>query len=175
MISTRPLEISKGPQNFSPSFIKQNKIKGITIVMVDKPDGEVIVDKGATHGYEFDSLGRVSRYYYTVLNNVTREEVDVPAIKRKGKIIRPATTKTVLNYVNDTIFTDLFYDSQGRVIGKRSRTGDYYDAWYYEYNDQGKLSKQLHCRETNASENRALFKLGVQTVLSSESFNYETS
>jgi hypothetical protein len=59
------------------------------------------------------------------------------------------------------------------VILKRSRSGDYYDAYYYEYDDKGKIKREMHCRETNISENKNVFKLGVQTILSSETFSYE--
>jgi hypothetical protein len=162
-----------GPINFNPEIIKKNKVKTIVLDIVDKPDGKIIVDKDATQGFEFDEEGRVSRYYYTILNRVQATEVDVPALKKRGKVVRPATTKTVLKFVNDTIFTNVFYDLLDRVILKRSRSGDYYDAYYYEYDDKGKIKREMHCRETNISENKNVFKLGVQTILSSETFSYE--
>lgn len=144
------------------------------LIIVDKPDGAVITDKGATQGFEFDANGKVIRYYYTILNRVVPEEVDVPAVKRKGRIIRPAGTKTVMRYFNDTIFSNVFYDEQGRLITKRVKTGDFYDAFYYEYNAEGRIKKEMHCKETSISENRNEFKLGVQTVLSVETFEYES-
>jgi hypothetical protein len=174
LISTRPPEIPSGPVNFNIAFVKAHKIKSLTIVMVDKPDGSVIIDKGATQGFEFDSLGRVTRYYYTILNSIRKEEVEVPAIKRKGRVIRPASTKTVNRYINDTLFTNLYYDDKNRVISKRLRSGDFYDAWYYEYNNEGKIRRETHCRETNNSENPNVFKMGVQKILSTETFQYET-
>lgn len=141
--------------------------------MVDKPDGAVIVDKGATQGFEFDMEGRVSRYYYTILSSIYQEVVEVPAVKRKGRMVRPATSYTVNRYKNDTIFTNVFYDAHGQIICKRIRSGDYYDAFYYEYNANGWIKKEMHCKETNVSENKNEFKLGVQTVLSQETFEYE--
>ncbi|MCE3278446.1 MAG: hypothetical protein K0S44_637 [Bacteroidetes bacterium] len=173
LISTKPVDINVGPINFNPEIIKKNKVKTIVLDIVDKPDGKIIVDKDATQGFEFDEEGRVSRYYYTILNRVQATEVDVPALKKRGKVVRPATTKTVLKFVNDTIFTSVFYDLLDRVILKRSRSGDYYDAYYYEYDDKGKIKREMHCRETNISENKNVFKLGVQTILSSETFSYE--
>jgi hypothetical protein len=168
------VEITTGPVHFNPEIIKKNRVKTIVLDIVDKPDGKIIVDKDATQGFEFDEKGRVARYYYTILNRTQATEVDVPALKRKGRIIRPATTKTVMKFINDTIFTNVYYDNLDRVILKRSRSGDYYDAYYYEYNDQGKIKKEMHCRETNVSENKSVFKMGVQTVLSSETFTYES-
>ena len=140
--------------------------------MVDKPDGAVIIDKGSAQVYEFDADGKVIRYYYTIPKNVEREEVDVPAIIKRGKVIRAATTKMVTRYINDTIFANIFYDNQNRIVTKRVRINDFYDTYYYEYNAEGNIKKELHCKETNVSENKNEFKLGVQTILSSETFEY---
>ena len=46
LISTNPVEIGIGPASFNATVVKQNKIKKIDVVIVDKPDGEVIIDKG---------------------------------------------------------------------------------------------------------------------------------
>jgi hypothetical protein len=173
LISTVPAEVSVGPINFNADIVKKNKVRTIVLDIVDKPDGKIIVDKDATQGFEFDEKGRVSRYYYTILNSTRATEVDVPALKKRGKIIRPATTRTVMKFINDTIFTNVFYDEKDRIVLKRSRSGDYYDAYYYEYNDKGKIKREMHCRETNISENKNLFKMGVQKILSTETFEYE--
>lgn len=172
IINNKPVEISAGPINFDAEVIKKNKIKSINIVVVDKPDGAIIIDKGETKGYEFDLNGNVSRYYYTVLNKTESEEIEMPSVKKKGHIIRPARTRTITKYINDTIFINIFYDHLHRIVGKRVKSGDYYDAYYYEYNDQGMIKKEMHCKETNISENKKEFKLGVQKILSSETMEY---
>ncbi|MBL7884859.1 MAG: hypothetical protein JNL69_12370 [Bacteroidia bacterium] len=172
VISTSPQEINVGPISFNSTIIKNNKIKKMDIIMVDKPDGKVIVDKGAGQGYEFDAEGRISKYYYTVLIKTELEEIDVPEIKRKGKIIRPATTKTVMKYINDTVSATILYDKENRIGCKRLKSGDFYNAYYYEYDSKGRIIKELHCKETNISEHPKHFKLGVQTTLSSETFEY---
>lgn len=172
LVSTYPVEIGIGPANFNPKIIKKNKIKKIDVVLVDKPDGEVIVDKGAAQGYEFDSLGRITRYYYTILNFAENEVVDVPEIRRKGKVIQAATVRRITKYHNDTIFANIYYDTQNRIITKRVQMGAYYNAYYYEYNEKGQIIKEMHFRETNVSEDKNEFKMGVQNVLSSETFEY---
>ena len=154
LINTKPKDISLGPISFNPAAVKQNKIKSLLVVVVDKPDGEVIIDKGNTQGYEFDTCGNVTRYYYTVFNTRHFEDVDVPAVYRHGKLIRPAGTRTVAKYINDTIFVNVFYDKQNHVIAKRMQAGDYYDAYYYEYDSVGRIRKEMHSKETNASENK---------------------
>lgn len=168
------MDIPIGPINFNAGIIKKNKIKSISIIIVDKPDGTVIIDKGESKGYEFDESGNITRYYYTVLNKTETEEIEVPAVKKKGRVIRPARTRTITKYINDTIFINVFYDNQKRVIAKRVKAGDFYDAYYYEYNEKGQIKKELHCKETNISENKKEFKLGVQNVLSAETFEYIT-
>jgi hypothetical protein len=160
------------PLNFSTETIKKNKIKSIVLDIVDKPDGAIIVDKDATQGYFFDTKGRLTNYYYTILNQVQTKEIDVPAVKKHGRIIRPATTRTVSKYINDTINITIFYDSVNRIIAKRLKMGDFYDAYYYEYNTAGQIRKEMHFRETNISENKNEFKMGVQKILSTETFEY---
>lgn len=166
------MDIAVRPVNFNPDIIKKNKIRSIAIAIVDKPDGTVIIDKGESKGYEFDDAGYVTRYYYTVLHKTQTEEIEIPVVKKRGRIVRPARTKLITKYINDTIFVNVFYDNQKRLVAKRVRSGDYYDAYYYEYNEQGQIRKELHCKETNISENKREFKLGVQTLLSVETFEY---
>jgi len=172
LINNKPVDIPVGPVNFNSEVVKQNKIKSIVLDIVDKPDGSVIIDKDATQGYEFDADGKLTRYYYTILNQTQAQEVELSEIRKNGKVVRPAGTNTILRYINDTIFVNVFYDARSRIICKRLRTGDYYDAFYYEYNENGKIKKEMHCRETNISENKNEFKMGVQKILSSETFEY---
>ncbi len=172
LINTAPLEIPLGPLNFNREFIKQHRIKSIYLDIVDKPDGEIIVDRDALQGYEFDLSGRLIRYYYTVLTKAKTREIETPEIKKKGKVIRPYSTKTLTEYMNDTIFVNVYYDAQDRIVSKRLKTGDFYMGYYYEYNDKQQIKKEVHFRETNINENKKLFTLGVQTLQSSETFLY---
>ena len=172
IINNKPVDITVGPLNFNPEVIKQNKIKSIAIVMVDKPDGTVIIDKGEGQGYEFDENGNVISYYYTIFNKTKSEEVEVPAIKKKGRVIRPATTRIITKYFNDTIFIKVFYDYKNHIITKRVKLDDSYYGYYYEYNDRAQIIKETHCKETNISENKKEFILGVQKILSTETFEY---
>jgi len=172
VINIKPLDISLGLINFNSQYIKENQVKSIVLDIVDKPDGSVIIDKDATQGYEFDSLGRLFRYYYTILSKSVPKEVIIPPIIKRGRVIRAGTIETATEFVNDTIFINVFYDSKNRVICKRVRTGDFYDAYYYEYNEKEQLKKEIHFKETNISENKKEFRLGVQSLLSAETFQY---
>jgi hypothetical protein len=169
LISTKPIDVTVGTLNFNADFIKKNKIKTIILSMTDKPDGAVIVDKGAMQSYEFDKNGKTIRYYYTVLNRIVKEEIEESVSKKKGHYV---TTRSSFKYINDTVFMNVFYDSLNRIIVKRINTGDYYDATYYEYNEESQIKKEIHCKETNASGNKTYFILGVQNTVSSEIFVY---
>lgn len=172
LINVKPTDVPLGPINFNAEYIRQNKVKSITLDMVDKPDGQVIIDKDATQGYEFDTLGHLIRYYYTILSKMETQEMVVQPIIKKGKVIRAGSTKTITQYVNDTIFVNVVYDGSNQVISKRVKTGDFYGAYYYEYNDKHQLKKAIHFKETNINENKREFTLGVQSLLSSEKFEY---
>ncbi len=172
IINNKPTDISAGPISFNTDVIRKNKIKRIAYSLVDKPDGTAIIDKGDCQGYDFDEKGNVTRYFYTVLNKTVSEEIDIPAFKKHGRVIRPESSRNITKYLNDTIFVNIFYDSKNRIIAKRVKSGDYYDAYYYEYNEHDQIKKELHCKETNVSENKNEFKLGVQNILSSETFEY---
>jgi hypothetical protein len=174
LIHVKPTDVSLGPMNFNQEYIRQNKVKTITLDIVDKPDGAVIVDKDAIQGYEFDTSGRLIRYYYTILTKTETQEMVVPPIIKRGKVVRAGSTKSVTQFVNDTIFVNVAYDNHNRVVSKRVRVGDFYHAFYYEYNDKHQLKKEIHFKETNVSENKREFTLGVQTLLSSERFEYTT-
>jgi antitoxin component YwqK of YwqJK toxin-antitoxin module len=56
---------------------------------------------------------------------------------------------------------------------KRVCIGDFFHSTYYEYFGDGLLSRQTLCKETNIAKPGETFKLGVQTVLSEEKFEYE--
>ena len=59
-----------------------------------------------------------------------------------------------------------------QLIGKRFREGDFYDTWYYEYDSLWNITKETHCRETSTSLVPWEFTLGVQNILSQETFAY---
>ncbi len=172
LINLKPVDISLGPISFNADYIKANRVKSIVLDIVDKPDGSVIIDKDATQGYEFDTMGRLVRYYYTILRKSESRETVVPALIKKGKVIRPESVTTTTQFINDTIFANVFYDTYNRIILKRVKTGDFYIAFYFEYDEKNQLKKEMHFKETNINENKREFTLGVQSLLSSETFQY---
>jgi len=163
----------EGELSFNSDYIKQNKMKALSASLSNKPDNKIIEDKGLIKGYEFSAEGRQTRYYYTVISAMQNREIEVPAVFRRGKKIAGGYTKTVFTYVYDTISTRYIYDAKNNLIIKRTRYGDSYSSWYYEYNTGGMLVKQINARETNVNRNEADFKLGVQSIISKEEFQYE--
>jgi hypothetical protein len=166
LINTAPQAIEVGTIHFNPETIKKNKVKSIDIRLVNKPDGATIVDKGKSYGYRFNELGYVTRYFYTVFKCVVIDDKSVFSINK------PSADGICRKYINDTIFVDVIYDSLNRIIEKKINNDQIYNVFYYTYNENGRLAKEVHCKETNISDNPFVFKRGEQIVLSSETFAY---
>lgn len=155
--------------NFNRSFIKTKGIKKITFDIVDKKDFEVPVDKSLTETYEFDSEGRITRYYFT--NIVKTIERQITTVGRKGKR-KITSTRTIKEFVYDTVSTNYFYAGD-RLILKRYHDGiSYYEGKYFRYDSAGNVTKEQRYRETNNSPDRSYFVLGNQVLLSEDSFQY---
>jgi len=148
--------------NFNADAIRKNKIKFIDIKVVNKPDGAIIIDKGTSYGYQFNMQGYVTHYYYTVFNKIVMEEDS-----------RKNSSDMVNRYVNDTVFVDVFYNQLNRIICKRVKTDNTYDGYYYEYNEQSQVTKEMHFKETNANPEGMEFKLGTQELISAETYEYK--
>lgn len=171
-LDTKPSVIETTPIHFDANYIKRNKVKQITLQVMNKKDDFPIEDKGLTEAYEFDTAGNVIRYWKTSILSVEVVEKKMPAIYRKGKRISPPYTIDTYKYTYDTAFTWFKYDNMNRMITKRIHAGDFFFTWYYEYNMNGFLSKQTYCKESNKNPSMHSFDLGVQSILSTESFDY---
>lgn len=161
-------ETALEPQhNFNPQVIKQKGIKKITFEIIDKKDFEVAVDKSLTETYEFNTDGKISRFYYTTI--VKTNEKQVTRVNRKGQSV----SHSISDYLYDTISTTYFYSGTNLIL-KRYHDGiNYYEGRYYRYDSLGNLTKELRFKETNNSPDRSLFILGNQVLLSEDSFQYQ--
>lgn len=173
IIDPSPAAVSISEPHFNRTFIRQNKIKTITASVVDKPDGEIIRDKGLAQVYAFDTSGSLVRHYFNEITSLEKTETEIPAVYKRGRVIKKAHTKIDFQYQYDTLGTEYFYTSTGFLIMKRVCIGDFFHSTYYEYFGDGLVSRQTLCKETNIAKPGELFKLGVQTVLSEEKFEYE--
>lgn len=171
-INQQPIENAPTEINFYSTYIVQNRISSITITTANKPDNEVIDEKEFVQHYRFDSLGKVTQYYYTVLERMATREINVPPLFRKGRQVRKGYTKYEKSYVYDTVFTNFYYDTLNRLIIKRIRNDNTYNATYYTYDVNDRVVKEVRCRETNEGTIND-FRLGMQTVTSTETFEYE--
>ncbi|HEY4798562.1 MAG TPA: hypothetical protein VII99_05735 [Bacteroidia bacterium] len=166
-------QVSICDPSFSKSFIKKNKIKIITSGIVDKPDGEIIRDKGLAQVYSFDAEGNLTKQYFNEITSLEKTETELPAVYKRGKMIKKPSTKIDFKYQYDTLGTDFSYSSNGYLVMKRVCIGDFFHTTYYEYFGDGLVSRQTLCKETNIAKTGEPFKLGVQTILSDEKFEYE--
>jgi YD repeat-containing protein len=175
-LAHQPNDVFETPVTFNSGFIRSNKIKCIRAAITLKPDNQVIQDKGLSEGYQFDTLGRLTEFYRTRIRSFETREIQHPAVYRKGKRVSRPWTEFKSQYVYDTTFINYYYDSLSRLVVKRMNDGDYYHTWYLRYtNEAGKnnISLLQKCRETNTGTSHRNFRLGVQSVISSEEYRYE--
>ena len=173
IINPFPAAVSVSEPRFSRTFVKQNKIRTVTASVVDKPDGEIIRDKGLAQVYSFDTSGNLTRHYFNEITSLEKTETEIPAVYKRGRVVKKSFTKVDFQYQYDTLGTEFFYNSTGYLVMKRVCIGDFYHSTYYEYFGDGLVSRQTLCKETNIAKQGQPFKLGVQTILSEEKFGYE--
>lgn len=162
------------PQHhFNPEVISSKNVKKIVFEIVDKKDYEEVVNKHLVETYEFDSGGQLTRHYFTnVVKTIEKQTtVSVPRGKRKGY---HTYVQTHNEYLYDTTSTSYFYNDKRRLSLKRYHDGAmYYESRYYRYDSLGNLTKELRYRETNNSNDKSVFILGGQLLLSEDSFQYK--
>jgi hypothetical protein len=173
LLKNIPVQISTTEPVFNADYIRSKHIRSVTADIVLKPDNRTIQDKGIINRFEFDSLGRISRFLYTTVKGSSEKEVFHPAVRKKGRIVRKAYTTSQFTYVHDTVSTSFFYDKKNRMKLKRIHDGLYYFAWYYEYDSLGRIIKEIRTKETNGNLMGNDFIIGVQNIISEETYQYE--
>lgn len=158
---------------FNEAFIQQQHIKSITCDIIDKKDLQVAENIRFINQYEFNKKGHLQLFYYTQLLKTIEKEVHHNAVYRKRKMIRRPYTYTKTIPVFDTISSVSIYDELNQLRIKRMNVGLFYDSYYYEYDRDGKLQKEMRYKETNASEFKHDFKIGTQINISEEHFEYK--
>ncbi len=159
--------------SFNPDVIKNNNIKRITFDIIDKKDFEVAIDKSLVESYDFDTNGKISRYFYTTIIKTIEKEITTPPVYRKRRKISNGGTRIENVYIYDTVSTSYFY-ADNNLICKRYYDGfNYYESRYYRYNAEKQLTKELRFKETNNSKDKSVFILGNQVLLSEDSFQYQ--
>jgi len=160
--------------SFNPAFIRDTKISSLTKHITNKPDNQVIVDKGIIEHYEFNSKGLLSSMYTTEVKSTSERDIPSYTFGRHGK--RIPYTKIEYSYLYDTTFVFYEYDELNRLIIKRTSIigREVFRSHYYEYDEKNNIKKETVIREVNVAENLADIKIGMQTVLSVESFAYES-
>ena len=160
--------------NFNREWIKKNNIKGVTFDILDKKDYQPGNDEGLVEKYEFDQEGKLTRFYYTEVARQMVKETYVPGIRKK-RSRHAGYTRHDKVFEYDTISTRFFYDKEGRLILRRYNEGAYYESTYYDYDDVSRIVRELRCKETNTTQGSSIFTLGVQTIISEEKFEYQTT
>ncbi|MBS1647846.1 MAG: hypothetical protein JST67_10945 [Bacteroidetes bacterium] len=158
--------------SFNAKEIKKRKIKSIVFELVDKQDFKIAENKDLSRHYEFDSLGRLTRSYYTVVKKIIEKEYHAAPVYRHNRLVSSGGVYTKETYEFDTLFTRYFYDNKGNLIGKRYNDGSFYNATYYKYDSLNRVVSLLSCKETNASIDKSTFTLGMQHINFEEKYQY---
>lgn len=160
---------------FNRNVIKKHAIKRITFDIIDKKDFEVAVDKNLTEVYEFNDSALLSRYYYTDIARAHEKEYFTKPVYHRRRLIKPGVRYTKTEYFFDTISTIYLYNTSNQLLVKRYSDGSgVYQGYYYLYNEKGEIQSERRMRETNASNDKSVFILGNQIVLSIDSFRHQT-
>src|SRR5438045_2032421 len=80
LIETKITEPSTTDLKFNPALIKASKIKMITLNISNKPDLQMIDDKGLVQCYEFDSTGLLKRFYSTSISHQEKIETEIKPV-----------------------------------------------------------------------------------------------
>ena len=160
---------------FNTQYIKDQKIKSITFDIIDKKDMQVAEDKGLLNYYEFNIHGKLTRFYYTTISKIIQKEYHSGPVYHKRRKVSNGHTYTKNEYVYDTVSTSYFYNDVNDLKLKRYNDGIYYESWYYNYTMDGKVQEETRFKETNVSPNKYEFKLGTQSLISEESFTYQST
>lgn len=159
--------------NFNSELIRLKNVKKITFEIVDKKDYETVVDKNLVETYEFNNTGYLYRFYYTNIIKTIEKQTTVLTANKKKKGYRSYVV-TQNEYLYDTISTSYFYNTKNKIILKRYHDGAlFYESRYYRYDSLNNLTKELRYRETNNSNDKSVFILGGQLLLSEDSFQYK--
>jgi hypothetical protein len=159
---------------FNQEVIKKHKIKRISFDIIDKKDFEVAVDKNLTEVYEFNDSALLARYYYTDIVRAIEKEYFTKPVYRRRRIIQPAMRYTKTEYIYDTISTTYMYNDKKQLVLKRYSDGSsVYQSYYYKYDSLNRLVHENRIRETNVSNDKSVFVLGNQVIISTDSFQYK--
>jgi hypothetical protein len=129
-----------------PTKIYQGKkIKSIEVELGLKRENARIEKTGKKYVYNFQEDGRLASF--------------IEVIKKE--------------YEYDSIFTFHFYNKELKQHIARTFDHGKYFTLYDNFDDAGRLVKSMRCQETNLTDDFRFFKIGQQTILQIESYQYE--
>ena len=158
--------------DFNFAEIKSRKIKSIVFDMVDKKDFQVADDRDLSRHYEFDSLGRLTRCYYTVIKRIIQKEFQTAPVYKRKRLVYAGNAYYKNVYEFDTLSCTFFYNEKSNLSCKRYNDGNVYNSTYYWYDSLNRVTRVLFCRETNSSQDKSVFVLGQQQKQFEEKYKY---
>ena len=140
--------------------------------MVDKKDFQVAEDRDLSRHYEFDSLGRLTRSFYTVIKRIIQKEFQTAPVYKRRRLIHGGRTYYKNVYEFDTLSCTFQYDEKNDLCCKRYNDGNVYNATYYWYDSLHRVTRVLYCKESNSSNDKSVFVLGMQQKQFEEKYKY---
>src|ERR1035437_3576898 len=119
IINNSPSGITLPEPVFNKAFIKNNKIRSVKASVVDKPDGEIIRDKGLAENFRVDTSGNLVRHSYNEITSLAKTEIEIPAVYKRGHVVKKSSTKVNYEYPYDTLGTEYVFTSNGFLKMKR--------------------------------------------------------
>ncbi len=130
---------------FSEKFVRTNKIKTIRAEISFKRELQPIVQTGNIQSCEFNMNGKLTKQFETI---------------------------SIAGNIRDTMISYFFYNEKNLPELKRTSDGYGFYSYYYEYDNNGNLVKQIYSRDEN-SGSKNNFLLGKQFIISSETYQHE--
>ena len=128
---------------FNEKFIKTNKIKTIKGSWSSKKVKDIIRKKNVDFYYEFNQEGFLTQQYSTFLTQQIKK---------------------------DTSVTAYIYNKNNQVLIKRKTDNNGFFSLRYEYDENGKLTKETYVREENGGSAKNQFDLKKEFIIKSDSF-----
>lgn len=127
-------------------IIKSNKIKSMLVEVQSKADNKPIVHHNLWLYYDFDHEGRMIRSY---------------------KLFKKS------DLLFDTILVSYEYNSQNKIITKRTSDNFGFYSLNYEYDSNGNIIKETYCRDISSGTGHLDFKLLKQYPIAVETYKTE--
>lgn len=134
------------PMDFNPEYLKIAGVASIYSQGSVKMENQRIEQKGMNNRFDFDTSGFLIREIFWYKNLIGNSDT------------------TTVNY---------FYNDKNLLNIRRIKDKKGYTAYYYDYDELGRIIKKIYAAETALANTGDYFKLDRQTIIWLETYSYE--